>query len=399
MDATLVVREPLTLAMTLLYLALFFYIYVQLILVLVYGHKRWCYRTFLLYTCAMWSGLRVTLFSYYCYLEHGNAHETIPELSRHVGTPAYFVLFSLPVYLQFCILCLLVAYFSQIVQSSEDRYHPTRWRSVSGHTIMVVSANLVVLVTNLACAILIKKAENSMPALSASAVPSPKLIVSQLTGSVPYVIYVRVFVNGIMFIAMAAALAYLIVQVAKTAEVRLLLETEDMTQAGARSVGILLVSLYLCRTIANVLALIPCVEWVYDTDQVDLLSDSEYGYYTFITVQILWEYLPTLASVVFFRVKKPMLLSYPPILEPLSRSAGMRASESEEDGGFSNHYLHPHISFQQASDTWFGNSSGGLVDSHNLSPTRAGTHHNAAHSPAHRFLYRYMGYRNYTESQ
>ncbi|XP_037776714.1 G protein-coupled receptor 137Ba-like [Penaeus monodon] len=351
MDATLVVREPLTLAMTLLYLALFFYIYVQLILVLVYGHKRWCYRTFLLYTCAMWSGLRVTLFSYYCYLEHGNAHETIPELSRHVGTPAYFVLFSLPVYLQFCILCLLVAYFSQIVQSSEDRYHPTRWRSVSGHTVMVVTANLVVLVTNLACAILIKKAENSMPALSASAVPSPKLIVSQLTGSVPYVIYVRVFVNGIMFIAMAAALAYLIVQVAKTAEVRLLLETEDMTQAGAR-VGIVVSSSF--STIANVLALIPCVEWVYDTDQVDLLSDSEYGYYTFITVQILWEYLPTLASVVFFRVKKPMLLSYPPILEPLSRSAGMRASESEEDGGFANHYLHPHISFQQASDTGFG---------------------------------------------
>lgn len=44
--------------------------------------------------------------------------------------------------------------------------------------------------------------------------------------------------------------------------------------------------------------------------QVDLLSDSEYGYYTFITVQILWEYLPTLASVVFFRVKKPMVSLY-----------------------------------------------------------------------------------------
>ncbi|XP_071545759.1 G protein-coupled receptor 137Ba-like isoform X1 [Panulirus ornatus] len=397
MVTSLAIREPLTVTATLLYLALFFYIYVQLILVLIYGHKRWCYRTFLLYTCAMWAGLRVTLFSYYCYLEHGNIQETIPELSRHVGTAAYFILFSLPVYLQFCVLCLLVSYFSQIVRSSEDRYHPTRWRSLSSHTVAVVAANLVVFVSNLTCAILIKEAEHQMPALTDSIVPSPKLILSNLPGTVGYVIYARVVINGTMFITMAAALAYLIVQVAKTAEVRLLLETEDMTQAGARSVGILLVTLYMFRTVANILALVPCVEWVYDTDQVDLLSDSEYGYYTFITVQFLWEYLPTLASVVFFRVKKPVLLSYPPILEPPHR-AGNRPSESEDDGSYghyyAHHYLHPHISFQQASDTWFSN-----VNENNPGNVHSGSHQNTPHSPAHRFLYRYMGYRPYLESQ
>ncbi|KAG7167237.1 Integral membrane protein GPR137B-like [Homarus americanus] len=385
MVASLAIREPLTVSATLLYLALFFYIYIQLILVLVYGHKRWCYRTFLLYTCAMWAGLRVTLFSYYCYLEHNNIQETIPELSRHVGTASYFILFSMP-----------------IVRSTEDRYQPTRWRSLSGHTAGVVVANIVVFVTNLTCAILIKEAEHQMPALTDSIIPSPKLLVAKLPGTVPYVIYIRVFINGLMFIAMAAALAYLIVQVAKTAEVRLLLETEDMTQAGARSVGILLVTLYLCRTVANILALVPNVGWVYDTDQVDLLSDSEYGYYTFITVQFLWEYLPTLASVVFFRVKKPVLLSYPPILEPMSRS-GNRASESEDDGSFNHyyphHYLHPHISFQQASDTWFSNvNENNAGDTLNPS-SRTGSHQNTPHSPAHRFLYRYMGYRPYLESQ
>ncbi|XP_069947535.1 G protein-coupled receptor 137Ba-like isoform X2 [Cherax quadricarinatus] len=350
----------------------------------------------------MWAGLRVTLFSYYCYLEHNNLQETIPELSRHVGAAVYFILFSLPVYLQFCVLCLLVSYFAQIVRSTEDRYQPTRWRTVSGHTIGVLLANLVVFVTNLTCAILIKEAEHQMPALTDSVLPSSKLLLDKLPGTIPYVIYVRVIINGVMFIAMAAALAYLIVQVAKTAEVRLLLETEDMTQAGAGSVGILVVMLYLCRTVANILALVPNVNWVYDTDQVDLLSDSEYGYYTFIGVQFLWEYLPTLASVIFFRVKKPMLLSYPPILEPISRS-GNRMSDSDDDGSFSHyyahHYLHPHISFQQASDTWFSNvNENSIGDIHNLT-SRSGSNQNTAHSPAHRFLYRYLGYRPYLEAQ
>lgn len=49
---------------------------------------------------------------------------------------------------------------------------------------------------------------------------------SVLAGTLLYIIYIRVIINGLMFIAMAAALAYLIMRVAKTAEVRLLLETE-----------------------------------------------------------------------------------------------------------------------------------------------------------------------------
>lgn len=95
----------LTTIYTVLYSFLFVFVYLQLWLILHYGHKRFSYQSVFLFLCLLWAALRTTLFSFY-FKNVVQANQLQPL--------AYWLLYCCPVCLQFCTLCLLNLYFTQV---------------------------------------------------------------------------------------------------------------------------------------------------------------------------------------------------------------------------------------------------------------------------------------------
>lgn len=95
----------LTAAYTTLYALLFFSVYAQLWLVLLYGHKRLSYQTVFLALCLLWAALRTTLFSFY--------FRDTPRANR-LGPLPFWLLYCFPVCLQFFTLTLMNLYFAQV---------------------------------------------------------------------------------------------------------------------------------------------------------------------------------------------------------------------------------------------------------------------------------------------
>lgn len=93
----------LTAAYTTLYALLFFSVYAQLWLVLLYGHKRLSYQTVFLALCLLWAALRTTLFSFY--------FRDTPRANR-LGPLPFWLLYCCPVCLQFFTLTLMNLYFA-----------------------------------------------------------------------------------------------------------------------------------------------------------------------------------------------------------------------------------------------------------------------------------------------
>uniref|UniRef100_A0A8C5KZ31 G protein-coupled receptor 137 n=1 Tax=Jaculus jaculus TaxID=51337 RepID=A0A8C5KZ31_JACJA len=94
----------LTAAYTALYALLFFSVYAQLWLVLLYGHKRLSYQTVFLALCLLWAALRTTLFSFY-FRDTARANR--------LGPLPFWLLYCCPVCLQFFTLTLMNLYFAQ----------------------------------------------------------------------------------------------------------------------------------------------------------------------------------------------------------------------------------------------------------------------------------------------
>lgn len=95
----------LTAVYTVLYSLLFVFVYLQLWLILHYGHKRFSYQSVFLFLCLLWAALRTTLFSFY-FKNVVQANQLQPL--------AYWLLYCFPVCLQFFTLCLLNLYFTQV---------------------------------------------------------------------------------------------------------------------------------------------------------------------------------------------------------------------------------------------------------------------------------------------
>ena len=101
------VKLSLTVVFTVLYALLFLFIWIQLILILVYRHKRLSYQSVFLYLCLLWAALRTTLFSFY--FNDSSLANSLPVMWK-------WMLYSLPIALQFVTLSLLALYFSQVRQ-------------------------------------------------------------------------------------------------------------------------------------------------------------------------------------------------------------------------------------------------------------------------------------------
>lgn len=97
----------LTVTFTVMFGLLFAFVYIQLWMILYYGHKRRSYQTVFLFLCLIWAALRVILFSFYFRKDSLYAANTLNPFF-------YWLLFSCPVVLQFTTLVLLVSFFSQV---------------------------------------------------------------------------------------------------------------------------------------------------------------------------------------------------------------------------------------------------------------------------------------------
>ena len=99
------VQLSLTIVFTTLYAVLFLFILIQLVLILVYRHKRLSYQSVFLYLCLLWAALRTTLFSFYF-------NDSCKANRLKLGLKWF--LYSFPIVLQFLTLSLLALYFSQV---------------------------------------------------------------------------------------------------------------------------------------------------------------------------------------------------------------------------------------------------------------------------------------------
>lgn len=99
------VELGLTIVYTVLYSLLFVFVYLQLWLILHYGHKRFSYQSVFLFLCLLWAALRTTLFSFY--------FKNVVQANQLQPLP-FWLLYCFPVCLQFFTLCLLNLYFAQV---------------------------------------------------------------------------------------------------------------------------------------------------------------------------------------------------------------------------------------------------------------------------------------------
>ncbi|KAL3872855.1 hypothetical protein ACJMK2_036042 [Sinanodonta woodiana] len=270
-----------------IYGILFLMIYVQLWMIWCYRHKRLSYQTVFLYLCLVWTGLRASLFSFYFYdCQQVNTLEIV----------LYWLLFCLPVCLQFIILCLLVQFFSEVVFKARAKYEPSRFKKPV--RVAIVLAVLIFLATNIACAVLVKSHERT-------------------EHSVPfYLLYIRVAINDSLFIIMAIVLSVCIFKMAKMSSASVVLEAKGTTVCQAIVVCVLIILLYTSRAVYNFVAICPIsreknvpsfgYNWINVSDQAEMVTlDKGYAFLSFGIVLFVWEIVPTFIVIIFFRVRKP----------------------------------------------------------------------------------------------
>ena len=100
-----VTHLSLAIVFTALFALLFLMILLQLCLILYFGHRRLSYQSVFLFIYLFWASLRTTLFSFYFNDSSG---------TESLSLPLRWLLFSLPIYLQFLTLSLLTLYLSKV---------------------------------------------------------------------------------------------------------------------------------------------------------------------------------------------------------------------------------------------------------------------------------------------
>uniref|UniRef100_A0A667IET6 G protein-coupled receptor 137 n=1 Tax=Lynx canadensis TaxID=61383 RepID=A0A667IET6_LYNCA len=138
----------LTAAYTTLYALLFFSVYAQLWLVLLYGHKHLSYQTVFLALCLLWAALRTTVFSFY----FRDTPPPPPPRANHLGPLPFWLRYCCPVCLQFFTLTLMNLYFAQVVFKAKAKRRPEMSRGLLAVRGAFAGASLLFLLANVLCA-------------------------------------------------------------------------------------------------------------------------------------------------------------------------------------------------------------------------------------------------------
>ncbi|XP_074631968.1 G protein-coupled receptor 137Ba-like isoform X2 [Acropora palmata] len=271
-----VTHLSLAIVFTALFALLFLMILLQLCLILYFGHRRLSYQTVFLFIYLFWASLRTTLFSFY--FNDSSGTDSLSLLLR-------WLLFSLPIYLQFLTLSLLTLYLSKVVlRARRVPLDPVYSRKYLFSSFAAV--NTIFLAINIS-----------------SAFFCPRQDAHEV------MVIVRVVINGFLFVLVGIVLCFCIIKGASTRQGIILC--------------VLVVLLYLSRVIYNLVAVTVPHDvssfgfgWINVSDEGEIkYNASEHAsihedirdreFITFGVVLIVWEVLPTFMVVWFFRVRKP----------------------------------------------------------------------------------------------
>ncbi|XP_056443253.1 G protein-coupled receptor 137Ba-like [Gadus chalcogrammus] len=279
-----VVKLGLTVVYTLFYTLLFGFVYAQLWLVLRYRHKRFSYQTAFLWLCLLWAALRALLFSFY-FRDCGRANA--------LGPLPFWLLYCLPVCLQFFTLSLMNLYCAQVYFKAKSKYTPALLRYRLPLYLVFAGVSALFLGVNLVCALLVKT----------SWAPVKTLVL------------VRVTINDSLFVLCAISLSVCLYKVAKMSLASIYLESKGTSVCQVSLIGTTVILLYASRACYNLLVLALAdiekmdsfdYDWYNVSDQADLRSSlGDGGYVVFGVVLFVWELLPTSLVVFFFRVRRP----------------------------------------------------------------------------------------------
>lgn len=273
----------LTVAYTIFYSILFFFVYVQLWLVLRYRHKRLSYQTVFLSLCLLWSALRTILFSFY--FKNFVTANTL-------GPFPFWLLYCFPVCLQFFTLSLMNLYLAQVVFKAKSKYAPELQRYRLPLYLLFLFISLLFLVVNLVCALLVKTA----------------------SAEVHTIVLIRVAINDSLFVLCAISLSVCLYKIAKMSLANIYLESKGTSVCQVTVIGATVILLYASRACYNLVVLALSnksinsfdYDWYNVSDQADLQSTlGDAGYIVFGVVLFVWELLPTSLVVFFFRVRQP----------------------------------------------------------------------------------------------
>ncbi|XP_028992015.1 integral membrane protein GPR137C isoform X2 [Betta splendens] len=306
----------LTTIYTVLYSSLFLFVYLQLWLILHYGHKRFSFQSVFLFLCLLWAALRTTLFSFY-FRDVVQANQLQPL--------AYWLLYCCPVCLQFFTLCLLNLYFTQVMFKAKAKYSPELTKYKVPLRLFFLCLSTCFLVVNLTCALLVQEA-----------LERPE---SSSDGGARHAVLARVLINDSLFVLCAVSLAVCIFKIAKMSSANVYLESkvggralgacecegapsrtvkclcfQGTSVCQATAVGAVLILLYASRACYNLVAVLLSPQgrlspfnygWYSVSDQADVQEISGEAYVVFGIILFFWELLPTSLVVVFFRVQRP----------------------------------------------------------------------------------------------
>ncbi|XP_019967300.2 integral membrane protein GPR137C [Paralichthys olivaceus] len=281
----------LTTVYTVLYSALFLFVYLQLWLILHYGHKRFSFQSVFLFLCLLWAALRTTLFSFY-FKNVLQANQLQPL--------AYWLLYCCPVCLQFFTLCLLNLYFTQVMFKAKAKYSPELTKYKVPLRLLFLCLSIFFLVVNLTCALLVQGA------LERSESPSE--------GGIRHAVLARVLISDSLFVLCAVSLAVCIFKIAKMSSANVYLESKGTSVCQATAVGAVVILLFTSRACYNLVVVVLSPQdrpspfnygWYSGSDQADVQEISGEAYIVFGIISFFWELLPTSLVVVFFRVQRP----------------------------------------------------------------------------------------------
>lgn len=282
------VQLSFTLVCTLLYGALFLAAYVQLWLLLVRGHKRWSFQSCFLFLCALWAGLRTTLFSFY----FRNAVQ-----ANHLQVALYWLLYCSPVCLQYFTFSLIDLYFTQVLLKVREIFHFEVRRAMCLARSLFLLLSLVFLVVNVVCAALKDQVGSICRAWT--------------------LVLVRVLVNDGLFVVNALLLSVVLLLLTRHSHCTSpYLLSKGTSVCRTAAVGGAVVLLFTSRACYNLTALVLSknhrledfnYDWYNVSDQADLqreLGDREF--LVFGIILFIWELLPMSLLLFIFRIRRPL---------------------------------------------------------------------------------------------
>ncbi|XP_048863987.1 G protein-coupled receptor 137Ba-like isoform X2 [Brienomyrus brachyistius] len=265
-------------------LLIFVFVYIQLWLVLRYGHKRLSCQTAFLSLCILWASLRAVLLSFFL----GGL-----EATATLGPFTFWLLHCFPTCLQFFTLSLMNLYFIQVVFKAKSKYVPELLKYRPPLYMVILLANLLFLVVNLTCTLLMKMTETD-----------PKTTV-----------LVRVAVNDTLFVLCALSLSLCLCKLIKMSLASTYLESKGTSVCQVTIIAGTVVVLYSSRACYNLATLalssvesisFPDSDWYNVSNQENLQTTfGDKGYIVFGVIRFAWELLPISLMVFFFRVRRP----------------------------------------------------------------------------------------------